>query len=176
MTTLIFDLETQFLADEVGGWSHIAKMKLACAVIYNMDSAAFTRYVEADVKQLLSDLRAATLVVGFNIQRFDYEVLRPYAGGKALQLPTVDLLADLYSTLGFRLSLNSVASATLGQAKSADGTLAIKWFREGQIEKVLDYCQQDVEVTRDLYEYGKKNKHLKYRDKFGRVRQAVVKW
>ena len=176
MATLVFDLETQHLADEVGGWDHIAKMKLACAVTLNLESGAFTQYLEADVEKLLADLRAASLVVGFNVQRFDYEVLRPYAGGKSLQLPTVDLLADLYRALGFRLSLDSVAAATLGHTKSADGMLAVQWFREGQIEKLIDYCKQDVQVTRDLYEYGKKNKYVKFRDKFGRVKQVAVKW
>jgi DEAD/DEAH box helicase domain-containing protein len=175
MTTLIFDLETQYLADEVGGWDNIAKMKMACAVTLNLDAGEFTRYLESDVEKLLADLRAASLVVGYNIQRFDYEVLRPYAG-KPLTLPTVDLLADIYRALGFRLSLDSVASATLNHTKNADGLLAVQWFRAGQIEKVLDYCQQDVQVTRELYEYGRAHKHVKYRDKFGRVKQVPVKW
>jgi DEAD/DEAH box helicase domain-containing protein len=176
MSTLIFDLETQYLADEVGGWDHIAKMKLACAVTYNPDENQFTHYRESDVAQLLTNLRAATLVVGFNIQRFDYEVLRPYAGGQPLQLPTLDLLSNLYRTLGFRLSLDSLASATLGHTKSADGLLAVRWFREGKLEQVLDYCQQDVQVTFDLYRYGQQNKHLKYKDKFGRLKLVPVKW
>lgn len=176
MSTLIFDLETQYLADEVGGWDNIAKMKLACAVTYNLDSGQFTRYRETDVNQLLTDLRAATRVVGFNIQRFDYEVLRPYAGGQPLQLPTVDLLVDIYTMLGFRLSLDAVASATLGHSKSADGVAAVRWFRDGQIDKVLDYCQQDVQVTLDLYRFGQQNKHVKYKDKFGRVKLVAVRW
>ena len=176
MTTLIFDLETQYLAAEVGGWDHIAKMKLAGAVTYNLDTHQFTRYREAEVEHLLSDLRAATCVVGFNIQRFDYEVLRPYAGGQPLQLPTVDLLLDIYTHLGFRLSLDAVASATLGHTKSADGRLAVGWFRQGQLDKVLDYCQADVQVTLDLYRYGQHNKHIKYKDKFGRVKLVAVKW
>lgn len=175
MTTLVFDLETQHLAEEVGGWDHISKMKMACAVTLALDTGAFRRYLEPEVDELLADLRAASLIVGFNVQRFDYEVLRPYAG-RPLKLPTVDLLADIYRTLGFRLSLDSVAGATLGQTKSADGMLAVKWFREGQIEKLLDYCQQDVQVTRDLYEYGRMHKHVKYRDKFGRVKQVAVRW
>ncbi|MBM4422413.1 MAG: helicase [Chloroflexi bacterium] len=174
--TLIFDLETQHLADEVGGWSHIAKMKMACAVTLDVDAGTITRYLESDAEKLLADLRAASLVVGFNVLRFDYEVLRPYAGGEPLALPTVDLLADLYRALGFRLSLDSVASATLGHSKSADGVLAVHWFRRGEIEKVLDYCEQDVRVTRDLYEYGKTHQHVQYRDKFGRLKRVAVRW
>ncbi|MBI3243306.1 MAG: ribonuclease H-like domain-containing protein [Chloroflexi bacterium] len=173
--TLIFDLETQLLSDDVGGWSNIAKMKLACAVTYNLTSGEFTDYLEADVDKLLADLRTAGLVVGFNTRRFDYEVLRPYAG-KPLQLPTLDMLENIYQTLGFRLSLDSVAAATLNHSKSADGLQAVAWFKAGQVEKVLDYCRQDVQVTRELYDYGQQHKHLKYRDKFGRVKTVAVKW
>ncbi len=172
---LVFDLETQFLADEVGGWNNIAKMKLACAVTCNLTTGEFADYLEADVEKLLADLHAASLVIGFNIRRFDYEVLRPYAG-QPLQLPTLDLLENIYQTLGFRLSLDAVAGATLGHRKTADGVLAVEWFRAGQAQKVLDYCRQDVQVTRELYEYGRQNKHLKYRDKFGRAKLVPVKW
>jgi DEAD/DEAH box helicase domain-containing protein len=176
MATLIFDLETQLLADDVGGWDNISKMKLAGAVTHNLETGQFTRYREADVEALLADLRAATLVVGFNVLRFDYEVLRPYAGGQALQLPTVDMLVDIQKNLGFRLSLGSLAAGTLNQGKSADGLLAVQWFREGKIDQLLDYCQQDVVVTRDLYAYGRQNKCLKYRDKYGKVKLVAVKW
>ncbi len=177
MTTLIFDLETQRLADEVGGWNHIADMKLACAVTLDLETGRFTDYLEADVERLLADLRAATLVVGFNVRRFDYEVLRPYAGAPLTRsVPTVDILESLYQSLGFRLSLDSVAAATLGRSKSADGIMAVEWFRAGEVEKVQAYCRDDVQVTRELYEYGLQHKQLKFRDKFGRTKSVAVRW
>ncbi len=177
MATLIFDLETQRLADEVGGWNHIADMKLACAVTLNLETGQFADYLEADVERLLADLRAATLVVGFNVRRFDYEVLRPYAGAPLTRsVPTVDILESLYQSLGFRLSLDSVAAATLGHSKSADGIMAVEWFRAGEVEKVQAYCRDDVQVTRELYEYGLRHKQLKFRDKFGRTKSVAVRW
>src|SRR3990172_5612164 len=92
---IIFDLETQHLAEEVGGWGNIAAMKLACAVTCNLPSGEFTDYLEADAPKLLADLRAASLVVGFNLRRFDYEVLLPYAVAP-FQFPTVHILAVLF--------------------------------------------------------------------------------
>ncbi|MBI5080234.1 MAG: ribonuclease H-like domain-containing protein [Chloroflexi bacterium] len=150
-------------------------MKLACAVTHDMATNTFHEYTEADAPKLIADLKAAQLVVGFNVKRFDYEVLRPYAG-KKLILPTVDLLEDIYSTLGFRLSLDSVAAATLGHSKSADGLQAVKWFKQGQLPKVMEYCKQDVIVTRDVYLFGQQHKHIKYQDKFGKVKQVPVRW
>ena len=172
---LVFDLETQLLSDDVGGWDHIAQMKLACAVTHDMMTNTFHEYTEADAPKLIADLKAAQLVVGFNVKRFDYEVLRPYAD-KKLILPTVDLLEDIYSVLGFRLSLDSVAAATLGHSKSADGVQAVKWFKQGQLPQVIEYCKQDVIVTGDLYLFGQQHKHIKYQDKFGKVKQVAVRW
>lgn len=176
MTTLIFDLETQLLAEDVGGWNNISKMKLAVAVTLNPETGEFVHYREADASALLDALRAADLVVGFNTDRFDFEVLRPYAGNTPFQPKSLDMLVQLQSTLGFRLSLDALAAATLNKGKSADGLQAVRWFREGKIEQVLEYCQQDVQVTYDLYQFGRQNKCLKYRDKYGKTKFVAVKW
>jgi DEAD/DEAH box helicase domain-containing protein len=176
MAILVFDLETQHLAEEVGGWEHIDRLKLAVAVTADLETGEMRRYREADVEDLLAGLRAASLVIGFNIQRFDYEVLRPYAGGQPLQPPTLDLLSQVQAALGFRLSLDALAAGSLERGKSADGRLAVQWYREGKIDQLLDYCEQDVIVTRDLYEYGRKNGFLQYRDKFGRLKRVPVRW
>lgn len=174
--TIVFDLETKKLAEEVGGWSHIADMGLACAVTLNTATGEFGRFLEADASILVAALQDAALVVGFNLKRFDYTVLQPYTTERLADLPTLDLLEHVERALGFRLPLDELARATLGVQKAADGVLAVQWFRQGRVEDVLDYCQQDVTVTRDLYEHGRLHKHLKYRDRRGRLRQVNVTW
>lgn len=176
MNTVFFDVETQRTFDEVGGRHNVRKLGLAAAVTYSTADGAFHRYTEQEVAGLIAGLKAADLVVGFNVLRFDYEVLRAYTDERLDHLPTVDMLDHIYRQLGFRLSLEALASATLGISKSADGLQAVRWYREGRIQEVLDYCQQDVEVTRRLYEYGRQNKHLKYRDRNYRLRQIPVNW
>ncbi len=173
---LVFDLETKHLADEVGGWNHIARMGLACAVTLDMGTGEFKRYVEADAPRLADDLNEAALVVGFNVRRFDYAVLQPYTTHNLLAIPTVDILEHVQRTLGFRVGLDALARATLGTTKSASGTQAVRWFREGRLEEVFEYCEQDVSVTRSLYEYGLARKHLKYHDRARRVRVVPVRW
>jgi len=39
------------------------------------------------------------------------------------------------------------------------------WFRDGEMEKLTDYCRRDVRVTRDLFLHGLEHKHLVYRPK-----------
>jgi DEAD/DEAH box helicase domain-containing protein len=92
------------------------------------------------------------------------------------EIPTVDMLDHIYKKLGFRVSLDNLAQTTLGTAKSADGLQAVRWYRQGRIAEILEYCQQDVEVTRQLYEYGQQQKHLSFRDRSYRVKIVPVNW
>ncbi|MBN1135236.1 MAG: ribonuclease H-like domain-containing protein [Anaerolineae bacterium] len=174
MNTLFFDVETQRTFDQVGGRHNIRALGLAAAVTYSTATGTFRHYTEESVADLLAEIHAADLVVGFNLLSFDYEVLRAYG---PLDPPrTVDMLDQIYRRLGFRISLDNLAKATLGVSKSADGLQAVRWYREGRIQEILDYCQQDVEITRRLYEYGQQNKHLKYQDRNRRPQMVQVSW
>ncbi|NIV33570.1 MAG: hypothetical protein GWN58_30225 [Anaerolineae bacterium] len=114
--------------------------------------------------------------MGFNVLSFDYEVLRAYTDDPLDDIETVDMLAHIHKRLGFRVSLDNLASTTLKTSKSADGLQAVRWYKQGRIQEILDYCQQDVEVTRKLYEYGKQYKHLKFRDRSYREKTVPVSW
>ena len=171
-----FDLETQRTADEVGGWHNIRAMGLAAAVTYHAAEDAYREYVEQDADRLVVALRQADLVVGYNLLRFDYEVLRAYTDDPLADLPTVDMLVDLYKVLGWRPKLDDVASATLNETKSADGLQAVRWFREGKLDQVVAYCRKDVEVTWGVYEFGHRNGYVQYRDRRWRVHKVPVRW
>ncbi len=160
-----FDLETQKSAADVGGWQNTHLMRVSVAVIFDSAENRFFSYTEEQVDALLKHLEKADLVVGFNIKRFDYSVLRAYTGKDLKTLATFDILEDLYRRLGFRLGLDHLAAETLNQKKSGDGLQALEWFKKGEMEKLTEYCRHDVEITRDLFEYGLKNGHLIYRTK-----------
>jgi DEAD/DEAH box helicase domain-containing protein len=174
--TVFFDLETKYLADEVGGWHNIHKMELAVAVTYSSADAIFRHFTEEQAAELVAELQAADLVVGFNLFRFDYTVLQPYTEVRLQDLPTVDMLQDIYRILGFRVSLDSLASATLSVNKSADGIQAVHWYRQGEVDRVMAYCERDVEVTRDVYGFGQRHGFVRYYDRRYRVRQVPVNW
>jgi DEAD/DEAH box helicase domain-containing protein len=169
---LCFDLETQKSASEVGGWQNTHLMRVSVAVIFDSAENRFFSYTEDQVDTLLKHLKKADLVVGFNIKRFDYSVLSAYTGKDLKAFTTFDILEDLYRRLGFRLSLDHLAAETLNKKKSGDGLQALEWFKRGEMEKLTEYCRHDVEITRDLFEYGLKNGHLIYRAK--QVDQRVL--
>ena len=173
---VVFDLETQRTIDEVGGRQNIRRLGLAVAVTYSTADETYWYYSEETVADLIAQLLVAPLVVGFNLYRFDYEVLAAYTNERLSRLPTVDMLDYLYRQLRFRLSLDSLASATLGMSKAGDGLQAVRWFREGRQDKVREYCQQDVELTYRLYQFGKQNKYVQFRDKKRGLRKVEVGW
>jgi DEAD/DEAH box helicase domain-containing protein len=177
MNVVFFDVETQRTFDEVGGRHNIQELGLSAAVTYSTADGIFRHYTEGTVPELVAELKAADRVVGFNVVRFDYEVLRAYTDEPlATIVDTVDMLDHIHRQLGFRVSLDNLASATLGTAKSADGLQAVRWYKEGRIQEILDYCQQDVEVTRQLYDYGQRYKHVKFRDRNYREQMVPVSW
>ena len=175
MSIVYFDLKTKYLADAVGGWDYIDRLELAVAVTYNTARGDFAHYTEDTVGALIDELSQANLVVGFNLLRFDYTVLRPYTTHNLHQLPTLDIQQHLYRRLGHRVKLDSCARATLGVTKSGDGIQSVQWFRAGHIDKVICYCEQDVDIVRQLHEYGRANKHIYITD--GSLRRRVkVNW
>ena len=176
MNIVYFDVETQRSFDEVGGRHNIQKLGLSAAVTYSTADGDFRHYTEEKVADLIAELKAADLVVGFNVLGFDYEVLRAYTDDPLDDIETVDMLDHVYKRLGFRVSLDNLASTTLGASKSADGLQAVRWYKQGRMQEILDYCKQDVEVTRSLHEYGKQYKHVKFRDRSYRERTVAVSW
>ena len=177
MNTVVFDLETQNLFEDVGGRSNIGALKVSCAVTWSSQRNDFKVYWEKDVPALIAELKSAGRVVGFNLKGFDYEVLRPYAPTERLQfLPTLDIMDDLFHTLSFRVNLDSVARATLGDTKSANGLQAVEWWRAGKLDQLAGYCKVDVDVTRRIYEFGCENGFVQYFSRLGSKQRVKVNW
>jgi DEAD/DEAH box helicase domain-containing protein len=134
--------------------------------------------VEENVGDLIHHLKASSCVIGFNSIRFDYGVLQGYTSVKLQSLPSLDLMADLQKKLNHRLSLAHLAEHTLGGAeKSADGLLAVQWWREGKYQMVIDYCQQDVKLTHDVWKFGKEKGYVLFKHKqSGEIVKCPVSW
>jgi len=173
---LYFDLETRRSAEEVGGWDRISDMGLALAVVYDEAAGEYRTYLEEDVDRLIIDLMSADRVVGFNVKRFDYAVLRGYRDAAFGRIPTCDMLEEIHRRLGFRLRLDHLAEVTLGCNKSADGLQSLEWFKQGRMDLIEEYCRKDVDITRRLYLYGKDKGYLLYRDRNQRAMRVQVSW
>ncbi len=162
---LYLDLETQKTAQDVGGWRNAHLMKISVAILFDSLENRFLTFEEDRVHDLMRHLSKGNLIVGFNISGFDYKVLGAYTEQNLKVLPTFDILVDIHQRLGFRLGLDLLATETLGKGKTANGLQAVEWFRQGEMEKLAEYCRHDVEATRDLFQYGLKHGHIVYKKK-----------
>jgi DEAD/DEAH box helicase domain-containing protein len=151
-------------------------MKISCAVLYDSKEDRYIDFIENQIPRFVEHLQTLDLVIGFNINRFDYQVLKGYTDFDFRQLSNLDILDEVSNHLGFRLSLNHLASATLNTNKSADGLQALEWWKQGKILEIIEYCRQDVKITRDLYLYGKIKGYLIYEDKSNRSMRIPVDW
>jgi len=172
---LVLDIETQKLAHEVGGWDHIDQLGVSVACAYDSKTDQFLSFQEHELKKLF-ELCEERLVVGYNIRGFDLPVMVPY-GLKMQDLDIFDIMLDI-QTLTRRpsLKLDAIAQATLGAGKSADGLMAVEWWKKGEIQKIIDYCIQDVKVTRDVFQFGRQNGFVKIQNGENSQTQVPVQW
>jgi len=172
-----FDLETQKVAAEVGGWGNIDKMGISVAALYHAEKREYSVYLEKDVDRLVAELRRADLVVGFNVLRFDYTVLSAYSVFDFSTVPTLDLMVSIEERIKHRVGLDAVAEATCGVKKTANGMEAIQWWREGKQKQVAEYCCYDVKTTRLVHEHGVRTGKVAYvSHKTFLKQQVAVDW
>ena len=127
------------------------------------------------MKEFIAYLAKFRKIISFNGDGFDSRVLSAYGDVAEINRNSFDLLTDLKKKLGRRLKLDSVAQGTLGLGKSADGLAALRWWKEGKVDQIAAYCQQDVQVLVDLVAYARKHGHVSYPD-LSTLRKVEVTW
>lgn len=163
MRKIVFDIETSNLFQDVGS-NDPAKLALSVVCIHDSETDTYSSYLEEDLKKLWPILEKTDMLIGYNSDHFDIPLLNKYYPGDLSKIKSVDLLKEIRASLGRRIKLDDVAEATLGKNKTAHGLEAVVWWRNGEKDKVVKYCLEDVKITKELYEYALKNKHVKYRE------------
>ena len=172
---LVVDLETQNLVQDVGGWGHIDKLKISVACAYDSKTDQMMHFLEHEIAKL-NDLCEERLVIGYNIRGFDLIILQAY-GLDLSRLDVFDIMYDVQTLTRQKfLKLETLAQGTLNAGKSADGLMAVEWWKKGEIDKIIEYCKQDVQVTRDVFEHGRKHGHVKLRRADGNNAEVRVNW
>ncbi len=170
---IIFDVETQRVFQEVNG--QVDKLGVSVVGVYHYQDNSYQAYFEKDLPELFGVFEKASVLIGFNIKKFDLEVLKPYYLGDFNQFCVLDLLEDIQLALGKRIALDDLVKGTLGKRKQGHGFLAINYFREGKLDQLKEYCLSDVKLTKELYEFGKTYGQVYYLGPHGKI-PIKVKW
>ena len=166
MNDIVLDIETQNTFEEVGGY-FTDKLKVSLVVAYYYATDTYESYLEADLPVMFQKMETAGRIIGYNSIGFDMPVLNNYYAGDLLKLPQLDILKEIEKSLGYRIKLDDVAAATIGTGKSAHGLQAVAWWKEGKIDEIREYCQQDVKITKEVYEFGLKNGYVLFDNRAG---------
>jgi DEAD/DEAH box helicase domain-containing protein len=170
---VVLDIETQNTFQDVGAYNP-SLLKVSFVGCYFYETDTFEGFFEQDLPKLWPRLERAERIIGYNLIGFDYPCLQTYYTGDIMQLPTVDLLAEIERRLGFRIKLDDVAQATLGVGKSGHGLMAVEYWRNGELDKLRDYCLQDVKVTRDVYEHALQNGRVAFNNRQGQRQEIAL--
>jgi DEAD/DEAH box helicase domain-containing protein len=168
---IVLDIETQNTFQDVGVYNP-ALLQVSLVGCYFYETDTFESFLEEDLPKLWPRLERTDRVIGYNLFGFDYPCLQSYYTGDFRKIPTVDLMLEIEKRIGFRVKLDDVAQATLGMGKSGHGLLAVEYWKKGELDKLRDYCLQDVRVTRDVYEHALNNQVVYFNDRQGQ-KQAV---
>ncbi len=172
---VVIDIETQNTFQEVGKYDHtLLRISLVGAYFYETDT--YESFLEADLPLLWPRLERADRLIGYNIKGFDSPVMNNYYAGDLLAFPTLDIMEEIAKHVGFRVKLDDVAQSTLGVGKSGNGLMAVQYFRQGEIQKLRDYCLQDVKVTKQVYEQGLAKGEVSFKDRTGKRVMVPVKF
>jgi hypothetical protein len=163
MRKIVFDIETKNIFQDVGK-NDPTLLDLSLVGVYDSETNKYTSYLEDELNQLWPIIEKADVLIGYNSDHFDIPLLNKYYPGDLTKIKSIDLLKEIQKSIGRRMRLDHVAEGTLNVNKSGHGLQAITWWKQGEIEKIRQYCLDDVKITKKLYEYALKNNKLKYKD------------
>ena len=175
MSYLVLDLETQKEFSEIGGRNKVHLLGVSVVGTYDSDNDTYRAYREGELALLEERFAQKPILVGFNIKAFDIPVLQPLLKFSLSNLHVIDIMEDLALSLGYRVSLENVAKGTVKKGKTGHGLEAIRLYREGKWDELIEYCLQDVRLTKEVYEYGRANGHVKFFAGW-ETYEAPVKW
>lgn len=171
MRKIVFDIETVNFPEN--GSFDPKDLDLSLIAIYDSETDSYMSFLKDELSELWPLIEKADMLIGYNSDHFDIPLLNKYYPGDLTRIKSLDLMKEIRSALGRRLKLDSVAKATLGRGKTGDGFQAIEWWQKGEIDKVRQYCIDDVRLTKELYDYALQKGHIKYRD-YGGIREVPL--
>lgn len=177
MKHVFFDIETKRTFDAVGGFFP-EKLGISFVGVCVRDGfsgpGTMLGFFEHQISEIFTLFEQADIIIGFNSEHFDMPALQPHYQGDLSLFPHLDILARFKDATGHRVKLDIIAQETLGVGKSGDGLDAIKYYENGLLDKLKEYCLQDVAVTRDIYDHALRKGFLKYRNKWNRLIETPV--
>ena len=151
------------------GWDDFKNMGISCVGLGYSDGtldcwASHKEPLQA-LQYIFQKVARNKKIVGFNSKSFDDNLM---AANGVIARTDYDLLEEIrlaaYGSSrwedtppGFSYSLDAIARAN-GEAKSGSGALAPQLWQQEKYQEVIDYCLNDVKITKKLLHLGLEGK------------------
>lgn len=141
------------------GWRDFEGMGIACIGAYDYASYRYRVFCQDNLGEFQAAVDKADYVVGFNNHQFDDKLV----AAEGIGIPpekSYDILAEVWQAHGLGrtyqgkshqgFGLDACARANGFAGKNGHGADAPVLWQRGQIGQVIDYCLNDVYLTRHL--------------------------
>lgn len=146
------------------GWHDYANMGISVIGAYDYAQSRYRVFCEDNRAAFHEVCHSADLLVSFNGLAFDNPVIRACWFGENFDFDAkcYDVLVEQWAAAGlgatFRypthagFGLDATCERTLGLGKTGNGALAPVQWQRGEIGAVIDYCLNDVFLTKLLFD------------------------
>lgn len=173
MNYIVFDIETRNTFDEVGS-PNPEDLDISVVSVYDSKTDAVTSYLQEELDNMWPLFEKTEAIIGYNSDHFDIPLLNKYYSGDLGKIKSIDLLKDIRKSYGKRIKLDDVANATLGKNKIAHGLEAVKWWKQGKIDDIIKYCEEDVIITHQVFLHAKEHGFIKFKDFGGNLIEIKI--
>lgn len=184
ITEVFFDVETKKIFADIPDFDP-AKLGVSIVSVYSRTvdenqkeiEGHMQSYWEEDFEKMWPVFSQAKRIIGFNSIRFDVPALKPYAPTYFAKLPHFDIYAEIKKVSEHAASLNNIAKETLDEEKIDDGLNAVLYWEkhdEESLAKLKKYCEADVAITKNVYDYIVENKVVLFKDKWNTLRKVPL--
>lgn len=146
-----------------GGWRDFSNMGISVIGAYDYVEDRYRVFCADNSKEFAELCNARDLCVGFNNIPFDNQLIRSSSPWLS---PTdancYDLLIEIWASVGLSSEFNykthggygldAVCEKNFGTKKSGSGALAPVLWQQGKTGEVIDYCLNDVRLTKQLFD------------------------
>ena len=152
------------------GWHDHANMGISCIGAWDSKTDSPRVYLTDNLIEFQRLINNADVLVSYNGIPFDNHLLRAN-GFKIEDAKCYDLLREIWLASGLPptfnykthggFGLDAVCDANFGSRKSGNGALAPVLWQRGNIGEVIDYCLNDIRMTKQLFDFVISGKPIK---------------
>jgi len=181
MSVLALDIETKNMSHEIGGFGNTHMFQVSTVATWDgsvgtvyvdeaVDTFAKSGHIVKSLRDLKYDLdehlQKGGVLLGHNIASFDLAILKDsmdiYCINKYLKdKKYIDTSRILTKNHGERFPLQNLGVNTLNESKLMESADAPRLWKQGEYDRVVEYCMKDTKIVYDIWKYGQENGFVK---------------